>query len=103
HDVIDVAPPPDRQPDDYLTQKVGRLRHLERLGLAETIGPGQWIIADKAEATLRELGQRDDIIKRMHRALSEQGIERGTADYVLAGETHGQAVIGRLVDRGLDD
>ncbi|MFI0849119.1 relaxase/mobilization nuclease domain-containing protein [Mesorhizobium sp. IMUNJ 23232] len=103
HGVIDVAPSPDRQPDEYLTQKVGRLRHLERLGLAEAVGPGQWIIADEAEATLRELGQRGDIIKRMHRALSEQSIERGAADYVLAGETHGQPVIGRLVDRGLDD
>lgn len=101
--VIDVAPSPDRQPDAYLTQKVGRLRHLERLGLAETIGPGQWILADEAEATLRELGQRGDIIKRMHRALSDQGIDRGAADYVLAGEAHGQPVIGRLVDRGLDN
>lgn len=103
HGVIDVAPSTDRQPDVYLTQKVGRLRHLERLGLAENICPGQWIIADEAESTLRELGQRGDIIKRMHRALSEQGIERGAADYVFAGETHGQIVIGRLVERGLDD
>jgi type IV secretory pathway VirD2 relaxase len=101
--VIDVAPSPDRQPDDYLTQKVGRLRHLERLGLAETIGPGQWVIADAAESTLRELGARNDIIKRMHRALAEQGIERGAADYVLAGERHDQPIVGRLVKRGLDN
>jgi type IV secretory pathway VirD2 relaxase len=103
HRVIDVAPSPDRQPDEYQVQKVGRLRHLEHLGLAEAIGPGQWVIVDEAEATLRELGIRGDIIKRMHRALSEQGVERGTADYVLAGETHGKPVIGRLVERGLDD
>ncbi|BCH21616.1 relaxase/mobilization nuclease domain-containing protein [Mesorhizobium sp. L-8-3] len=101
--VIDVAPSPNRQPDDCLTQKVGRLRHLERLGLAEAIGPGQWIIFDEAEATLRELGQRGDITKRMHRALSDQGIDRGAVDYVLDGEAHSQPVIGRLVDRGLDD
>ncbi|AYM83988.1 DUF3363 domain-containing protein [Agrobacterium tumefaciens] len=101
--VIDVAPSPDRQPDDYLVQKVGRLRHLEHLGLAESVGPGQWIISGDAEATLRELGLRGDIIKRMHRALSEQGIERGSADYVLSGEAHGEPVIGRLVERGLDD
>lgn len=101
--VIDVAPSADRQPDEYLVQKVGRLRHLERLGLAEAFGPGQWIVADEAEATLRELGQRGDIIKRMHRVLSEQGIERGAADYVLSGETYGQPIIGRLVERGLDD
>ena len=99
--VIDVAPSPDRQPDAYLTQKVGRLRHLEHLGLAETIGSGQWIIAKEAESTLRDLGQRNDIIKRMHRALDEQGIARGAADYVLAGEAHGAPIIGRLVERGL--
>lgn len=101
--VIDVAPSPDCHPDEYLTQKVGRLRHLEHLGLAETIGPGQWIMAEGAEATLRELGQREDIIKRMHRALSGQDIARGSADYVLSGETHGEPIVGRLVDRGLDD
>ncbi|HWM82015.1 MAG TPA: DUF3363 domain-containing protein [Pseudolabrys sp.] len=101
--VIDVAPSPDRQPDAYLTQKVGRLRYLEHLGLAETIGPGQWVIANDAEPTLRELGQRNDIIKRMHRALDEQGIARGTADYVLAGEVHGAPIVGRLVERGLDN
>jgi type IV secretory pathway VirD2 relaxase len=101
--VIDVAPSSDRQPDAYLIQKVGRLRHLEHLGLAETIGPGQWIIASEAESTLRELGERNDIIKRMHRALDEQGIARGAADYVLGDEAHSAPVIGRLVERGLDN
>lgn len=101
--IIDVAPSPDRQPDEYLTLKVGRLRHLESLGLAETIGPGQWIMAEDAEATLRELGERGDIIKRMHRALTERGIERGLTDYIIAGEANADPIIGRLVDRGLDD
>jgi type IV secretory pathway VirD2 relaxase len=103
HGVIDVAPSPDRQPDEYVTLKVGRLRHLERLGLAETIGPGQWIMADDAEATLRELGERGDIIKRMHRALTESGIDRGLTDYVIAGEANADPIIGRVVERGLDD
>ncbi|HEV2506049.1 MAG TPA: DUF3363 domain-containing protein [Mesorhizobium sp.] len=101
--VIDVAPHPDRQPDEYLPLKVGRLRKLESLGLAEEIGPGQWTISDKAEPTLRELGERGDIIKRMHRALAERGIERGTASYVLAAESLDDPIVGRLVERGLDD
>lgn len=101
--IIDVAPSPDRQPDEYLTLKVGRLRHLESLGLAETIGPGQWIMAEDAEPTLRELGERGDIIKRMHRALTERGIDRGLTDYVIAGEAQAEPIIGRLIDRGLDD
>ncbi|WP_346913158.1 DUF3363 domain-containing protein [uncultured Roseibium sp.] len=101
--VIDLAPQPGEQPDEFRALKVGRLRKLETLGLAEQVGPGQWMIADNAEATLRELGERGDIIKRMHRALTERGIERGSADYVLAAESLDTPIVGRLVERGLDD
>jgi type IV secretory pathway VirD2 relaxase len=101
--VIDLAPHPDRQPDEFHALKVGRLRKLETLGLAEEIGPGQWTISERAEATLRQLGERGDIVKRIHRGLTERGIERGSASYVLAGESLDDPIIGRLVDRGLDD
>lgn len=103
HGVIDLAPGVDRQPDEFHTLKVGRLRRLESLGLAHQLGPGQWAMDEAAETTLRELGERGDIIKRMHRALTERGIERGAVSYVLAGESLDDPVIGRLVDRGLDD
>lgn len=101
--VIDVAPHADRQPDEFHALKVGRLRKLESLGLADQVAPGQWTLAENAEPTLRELGERGDIIKRIHRGLAERGIERGAASYVLAGESLDVPVIGRLVDRGLDD
>jgi type IV secretory pathway VirD2 relaxase len=101
--VIDLAPHPDRQPDEFHALKVGRLRKLESLGLANQIGPGQWVMSENAEATLRELGERGDIIKRIHRGLAERGIERGAANYVLAGESLDDPVVGRLVARGLDD
>jgi type IV secretory pathway VirD2 relaxase len=101
--VIDLAPHPDRQPDEYQALKIGRLQKLESLGLAEQVGPGQWSVSHDAEATLRQLGERGDIIKRMHRALTEKGIERGAAGYVLAAESLDTPVIGRLVERGLDD
>ena len=101
--VIDMAPDQSARPDEYHALKVGRLRKLETLGLAEQVGPGQWMIDGRAEATLRELGQRGDIIKRMHRALTDSGIERGSASYVLAAESLDTPIIGRLVDRGLDD
>src|SRR5690606_14785742 len=65
--------------------------------------PAQWFIKEEAEKVLRELGERGDIIKRMHRALAERGIERGSASYVLAAESLDVPVIGRLVERGLDD
>jgi len=101
--VIDLAPGAHGQSDEYHVQKVGRLRKLEALGLADQVAPGHWVIDDKAEATLRELGERGDIIKRMHRALTEQGVERGSASYVLAAERLDAPIIGRLLDRGLDD
>ncbi|WP_244409654.1 relaxase/mobilization nuclease domain-containing protein [Methylorubrum populi] len=101
--VIDMAPDRQARPDDYHALKVGRLHKLESLGLAVEVGPGQWMIDSKAEATLRELGERGDIIKRMHRALTERGIERGSASYVLAAENLDTPIVGRLVDRGLDD
>ncbi|PWJ76327.1 type IV secretory pathway VirD2 relaxase [Pseudaminobacter salicylatoxidans] len=101
--ILDLAPLADRQPDALHTLKVGRLRTLEILGVAGQVGHSQWFIKPEAEKVLRELGERGDIIKRMHRALTERGIERGSASYVLAGESLDVPVIGRLVERGLDD
>lgn len=101
--IIDLAPRAGEQPDDYHALKVGRLRTLEIFGVARQVGHSQWFLSDDAEATMRQMGERGDIIKRMHRALAERGIDRGTASFVLAGESVDQPVIGRLVDRGLDD
>jgi type IV secretory pathway VirD2 relaxase len=103
HGVIDLAPDAGHPPDPFHPLKVGRLRHLESLGLAHQLGPGQWTMDEAAETTLRELGERGDIIKRIHRGLRERGIERASASYVLSGESLDVPVIGRLVDRGLDD
>ncbi|MBY0134926.1 relaxase/mobilization nuclease domain-containing protein [Paracoccus yeei] len=101
--IVDLAPPAGRQPDEFHALKVGRLRTLEILGVAGQVGHAQWFIKPEAETVLRELGERGDIIKRMHRALTERGIERGSASYVLAGESLDVPIIGRLVERGLDD
>ena len=101
--IIDMAPVAGQQSDEFHAMKVGRLRKLEGLGLAHQIGPGQWMMDEAAEMTLREIGERGDIIKRIHHGLTERGIERGMAAYVLAGESIDDPVIGRLVARGLDD
>ncbi|TIL65647.1 relaxase/mobilization nuclease domain-containing protein [Mesorhizobium sp.] len=101
--IIDLAPRAGEQPDEYHALKVGRLRALERLGVAHQIGHGQWFMSDEAEATLRQLGERGDIIKRIHGGLADAGVERGAAAFVLAGEDLQEPIIGRLVKRGLDD
>ena len=101
--IIDLAPVPGQKPDEFHALKVGRLRKLETLGLASQVGNAQWFIKPEAEKTLRELGERGDIIKRMHKALTERGIDRGSTSYVLAAESLDLPVVGRLVERGLND
>src|SRR6202011_2190741 len=60
---------------------VGRLHKLERLGLAEPLGPARWRLSERAEPTLRALGERDDIIKRIHRGLAEQRIDLSVGEF----------------------
>ena len=82
---------------------IGRLQHLEKMGLASSAAPGEWMVGLDAERHLRDLGLRGDIIKTMHRAFAERGEDRAVADYVIEGGSGQAPIIGRLVDRGLHD
>ena len=44
------------------------------------------MLSDQLEPTLRELGERGDIIKAINRALSARGQERDLSSYVLHAE-----------------
>jgi type IV secretory pathway VirD2 relaxase len=99
--VVDLRPSAAAAYRDDTNLRIGRLRTLERLGLAEPMGPARWRLADDLEPRLRALAERGDIIKRMHRELTGRGWNRGTERYVLDGER--DPVVGRLVARGLDD
>jgi type IV secretory pathway VirD2 relaxase len=102
--VVDLRPGPDRPPEGHArSAMIGRMRKLERLGLAEPLGPAQWRMSENAEPTLRALGERSDIIKRIHRGLAERGIERSVSDFVVDDANATGPVVGRLVARGLDD
>jgi type IV secretory pathway VirD2 relaxase len=105
HDgVIDLRPGNDRISQGYLrSAMIARMRKLERAGLAEPLGQGQWRLSETAEPTMRALGERTDIIKRIHRGLAAQQIERNVSDFVLDDEGSTQPIIGRLIARGLDD
>ncbi|MDF1835684.1 MAG: DUF3363 domain-containing protein [Alteraurantiacibacter sp. bin_em_oilr2.035] len=82
---------------------IGRVKVLERMGLAEQVGPASWTLAFDIEPTLRALGERGDIIKTMHRAMSGQGLHADPAHLALHDDAKGEHVIGRLVERGLHD
>jgi type IV secretory pathway VirD2 relaxase len=105
HDgVVDLRPGSDVRADGHArTTMVGRMQKLERLGLAEPLGPARWRLSENAEPTMRSLGERNDIIRRIHRGLAQEGIERSVADFAYQDGDAAEPVIGRLVARGLDD
>jgi Protein of unknown function (DUF3363) len=88
---------------DIRSALVGRMRKLERLGLAEPLGSARWYLSERTEPTLRVLGERSDIIKRIHRGLAELRIERSLGDYVHREADPAGPIMGRLIARGLDD
>ncbi len=81
---------------------IGRAQVLERLGLADPVGPAQWTLRPDVESTLRSMGDRGDVIRTMHRALSRGGREPDTGAFAIHGDD-APAVLGRLADRGLHD
>ena len=84
--IVDLRPKRDQEPNLLHATKIGRMRKLNRLGLARQVGGGQWVLVESAEQTLRQLGERNDIIKRIHRGLSQHGWVRGTWSFVLTGD-----------------
>jgi type IV secretory pathway VirD2 relaxase len=82
---------------------LGRASKLERLGLAEQIGPASWTLRPGLEQSLRDLSIRGDIIKTMHRALTGAGREPDVTGFALHGDAATDRVLGRLVERGLHD
>ena len=101
--VIDMRPDSaaDRRKDRTLL--IGRARMLERMGLAERIGPASWRLVVDAEATLRALGERGDIIKTMHRAMSGHGLVLDPSRLAMHGRSTDERIVGRLIARGLHD
>lgn len=92
---------------DALEQAIraGRLQTLGRLGLAEPTGDGRWRLSDELSETLTRIGERDDIIRTMQRAMTACGLARAPADQVIYDPTAPAArpVVGRVVERGLAD
>jgi hypothetical protein len=82
---------------------IARARRLESMGLATEVEVGRWSISAQAEPTLRELGERGDIIKTMHRALADHGLadERAPAQYATHGKQITEPIVGRVLAKGL--
>ena len=101
--VVDLRPDREATGDPLRELRIGRMRTLERLGFAEPAGPARWVLATDTEQRLRALGERGDIIKRLHKTLARDGASRAPSSWALEGEAHGEPIVGRLMARGLDD
>lgn len=53
--------------------QVRRLRVLETMGLAERLGSGRWAIDPSFTQTLRDLAERNQMVKAIHRSLEHNG------------------------------
>src|SRR3546814_3306564 len=82
---------------------IGRAAKLEQLGLACREGPAGWTIDPGAERALRDLSVRNDIIKTMHRAMTRDGGRFDPSALALHSKTPSDPIVGRLVERGLQD
>jgi hypothetical protein len=78
---------------------IGRLQVLSDVGLAREQESGISELASRAEATLRELGARGDIIRTMHRAL--RGQRRELALFGVGSEAI--PIVGRILATGYVD
>lgn len=85
--------------------RIGRLRKLEALGLAESLDASRWRLAEGFDGTLRRMGERGDIVRTMQRALSDRRLDRAPADQVVFDPRASGAapLVGRVLARGLAD
>lgn len=97
-DGIDLTgKPPDRQRQNVLR---GRLQRLEGMGLAERVDANRWTLQPGMAATLDAMGEREDALDTMRRALKGQQRELVVHDVDGA---NAAPVIGRIAGKGLAD
>lgn len=87
------------------TLRAGRLKKLERLGLAAEIEPGRWQLASDLQTTLRAMGERGDIIKTMHRELGRANSVHVPSSYEIYDPHDRDAgrLVGRIAAQGLSN
>ncbi len=101
--VLVVTTAQEREPFHRST-RIGRLRTLQRLGLAEERQTGVWQLDGGLEGKLRRLGERADKFKMMQRALQEAGIDRAASELALFEKAPRKVpLVGKVVGVGMVD
>ncbi len=83
------------------TLRLRRLSKLGHMGLATEHAPGVWELNEKLEPTLRELGERGDIIRTMQKSLAADGHERDPMTFRIHEGAPAAPVTGRVLDKYL--
>lgn len=96
------------EPDDLRGQsdrmlRLRRLGKLDDMGLAREHAPGVWELSEQMEPTLREMGERGDIIRTMQKALRVEGAERDPMSFEIHGAAPAAPIVGRVIDKHLSD
>ena len=60
----------------YRQLQVKRLQKLSQMGVAEKLTSGRWKVEPDFTQTLKDMGERRDIIKAIHRSLKDEGLAR---------------------------
>ena len=102
--LLDVRPEAGQVRGDFdRSLRIGRLQALKRYGLAKEAEPGVWTLSERLEPTMRELGERGDIVKAINRALAARGQGRSPETFDLHGEEVRTPIVGRMIDKRLTD
>ena len=82
-----------------------RVKHLSTLGLAEKVGFGKWRLDDNFERTLRRMGDRGDILKAYHRAMTRAKLDRSLDSEPIydPAEKLARPITGRVIEKGVLD
>lgn len=100
---LTISSLPPQEPEAH-TAHMRRMRHLSDLGLAVERQTGVWQIDPAMEQKLRSLGQRNDIIATMHRAMKQAGLDRPAGNFaIFRAEDEAKPVIGKVATLGLTD
>jgi type IV secretory pathway VirD2 relaxase len=101
--ILVVSAAEERDPVQQ-TLRIGRLKTLERLGLAQERQQGVWQLDGRLESKLRRLGDRADKFRTMQQVLKELGIDRGTAAMALFERGPRKVpLIGKVIGVGMVD
>ncbi|KXV35360.1 hypothetical protein AD940_03045 [Gluconobacter thailandicus] len=85
------------------TLRLRRLGKLGAMGLATEHAPGVWELGEQLEPTLREMGERGDIIRTMQKALRAEGAERDPMSFAIHDAAPATQIVGRVIDKHLSD